>query len=99
MEKVNSIRETELNKELEKMQLLHNQTVDMLEALTTIPGDLYKEYARGMEQYESMYQSVELFKSSAGTEEAYDRLVGQQLSIIDKIKQFELDIQDRIKRI
>lgn len=87
----------DMKEKFDEVQRLHNITVTMLQEANNLPGELYKEYNRGLDQYENMLQSISMFASTAKTEEAKESLKGQQSAVLEKMIQFELDMQAKIK--
>ena len=51
-----------LEVEFEKLQKVHEETERLINETENISGTLLSEYRRGVEQYKSMYSSMELFK-------------------------------------
>ncbi len=86
-----------MKERFDEVQRLHNITVTMLQEAKNLPGELYKEYNRGLDQYENMLQSISMFANTAKTKEAVESLEGQQKAVLEKMIQFELDIQAKIK--
>lgn len=85
----------ELTREMEKMEAIHTETSRLFEA-SNVTGPLLNEYKRGVEQYESMYQSIENMKMLTSKEDSVKGLINQQLKILQNRSDFEMSIRDKL---
>lgn len=88
----------QLNKELEKVNAIHNETVRMMGEVEGISGALRKEYERGFEQYSGMFYSVQSFIEMSDSEETILNFKKQQVSILQNWAEYERNIQEKIKK-
>ena len=85
-----------LEVEFEKLQKVHEETERLINETENISGTLMSEYGRGVEQYKSMYSSMELFKKDCGSN-SLSNFVNQQEVILKNWTEFELSIQNKLK--
>ena len=74
----------------EQMEEMHMRVCQLL-AQVTISDMLRREYKRTINQYESMYLSIEAMKKETSLPEAVDGLIEQQIQILQKRTTYELD--------
>ena len=88
------MNQQELDNLYSRMLQIHNK-VDEVFQEARLPGMLKNEYNNKINQYESMYSSVEMMKSIAKTKEAVDGLIDQQTEILNVRMKCELDLAKR----
>ena len=77
-----------------KMLKVHEKTDAIFEQFQ-IKGMLRNEFNNKVNQYTSMYESVETMKSLATSEEAIENLINQQIEILNVRIQCELNLAQR----
>ena len=85
-----------LEVEFEKLQKVHEETERLINETENISGTLLSEYRRGVEQYKSMYSSMELFKKDCSSN-SMSNFVNQQEVILKNWTEFELNLQNKLK--
>lgn len=86
----------ELQRIKEKIEVLHASTKKSYDE-PTVSSALRAEYKRGYEQYQSMYDSIEMFKGTATKEGAEEGLLAQQIKILQNWINFELEMKEKVK--
>ena len=86
-----------LMKEKKDFFVVHKKTEYLIKASEKITPVLMKEYTRTIEQYESMYDSLETFMIENRSKESVEGLINQQISILHKLKAYELEFQNKIR--
>lgn len=86
-----------LMKEKNDFFVVHKKTESLINASEKITPVLMKEYTRTIEQYESMYDSLETFMTENRSKESVEGLINQQISILHRLKAYELEFQNKIR--
>ena len=85
----------ELEELYQKMIKVHQKTDAIFEQFQ-VKGMLRNEYNNKVNQYTSMYDSIETMKSLTTSEETITNLINQQMEILHVRIQCELNLAERV---